>query len=149
MAIGALTGAVGLYFGMVGLGTLPPPSKINGPVWIALCAGLAFLSAGIAVIVRGALRLDDSVRELPASASVWLKTVYWLTGLVAAAGLAGICTWVAFGPGTREFHITGPISGPGGEAIGRTLFGIGAIATWLLVAAIAYSCAKKIFGKNN
>jgi len=42
-----------------------------------------------------------------------------------------------------------PIAGPVGEKIGRTVFGIGAIITWLIVAAMAHARAKKIFGKKN
>jgi hypothetical protein len=41
----------------------------------------------------------------------------------------------------------GPISGSIGEAVGRTAFGIGAIISWLIVAAMARAGAKKIFGK--
>ena len=149
VAIGALTAAAGFYFGLVGLGAVPAPSKINGPLWIALCVALVFLAAGIALIVRGALGIDDQSSELPAGAPVWVAMVYWLAGVLAAAGLAGIGTWVAFGGGTRQFSISGFISGPVGEGIGRAIFGIGAIITWLLVAAMAHRGAKKIFGKKS
>jgi hypothetical protein len=42
----------------------------------------------------------------------------------------------------------GPIGGPVGETVGRTAFGIGAIISWLIVAAMARATAKKIFSKN-
>jgi len=80
---------------------------------------------------------------------VWIATVYWLAGVLAAAGLAGIGTWVAFGGGTRAFSMSGFISGPLNESIGRTVFGIGAIITWLLVVLMARAGAKKIFGKKS
>jgi hypothetical protein len=80
---------------------------------------------------------------------VWIATVYWLAGVLAAAGLAGIGTWVAFGAGARHLTMSGPIGGPLGEGIGRTLFGIGAIITWLLVIALARTGAKKIFGRKS
>lgn len=144
-----LTAAAGAYFGLVGFEIAPPPSRINGPLWIALFVGLVFLSAGIAVIVRGALGINDQSSELPAGTPAWLNMIYWLAGLLAAAGLAGIGTWVVFGGGTREFSMSGFISGPLGELFGRTIFGIGAIMAWLFVAALAHLGAKKIFGKKN
>jgi hypothetical protein len=110
--------------------------------------GPVFLAGGVAVIVRGATGVDDQSGDLPADTPVWVATIYWLSGVLAAAGLAGIGTWVAFGGGTRQFSMTGLISAPVGEGIGRTLFGIGAIITWVLVAAMARLGAKKIFRKK-
>jgi hypothetical protein len=72
MGFGALTAVAGLYFCLVGFGALPPPGRVNGPNWIVTCAGLVFLAGGAAVIVRGELGVDDSVRELPDDAPAWL-----------------------------------------------------------------------------
>jgi len=149
MGFGLLTAAFGLYFCLVGLGMLPMPSRHHGPDWLVVCAGLVFLAAGGAVVVRGELGLDDSERELPVGAPAWLTSIYALCGLVAAAGLAAIGTWVAFGSGHRGFKMSGPISGPVGEGLGRTLFGIGAIVTWILVIHIARVTARKILGKKD
>jgi hypothetical protein len=54
IAIGAIAAAAGLYFVLVSLGVLPPPGRKNPqtPLWIAFCAGLGFLLAGIAVVSR-------------------------------------------------------------------------------------------------
>ena len=90
---------------------------------------MVFLATGISVIVRGLSGVDDRSGSLPDDAPAWMKTVYWLDSVIAAAGLAGIGTWVAFGGGARHFSMTGPITGPVGEGIGRTVFGIGAIIT--------------------
>jgi hypothetical protein len=149
MGFGALTAAAGLYFCLVGFGMLPPPGRVNGPLWIVTCAGLVFLAGGVAVIVRGELGLDDRARELPNDAPAWLRTIYILAGLVAAAGLAGIGTWVAFGGGHHGIKISGPISGPVGDGIGRTAFGIGAIVTWILFIHMARVGARKLFGKKD
>jgi len=149
MGFGLLTAAFGLYFCLVGIGVLPMPNRAHGPNWIVVCAGLVFLAAGGAVVVRGELGLDDSERELPVDAPAWLTSIYALCGLVAAAGLAAIGTWVAFGDGHRGFKMSGPISGPVGEGLGRTLFGIGTIVTWILVIHIARVTARKIFGKKD
>jgi hypothetical protein len=149
IAIGILTAAAGLYFALVGIEAVPPPSRINGPIWLSFLAGVVFLAAGLSVIIRGLSGADDRSGDLPDSAPAWMKTVYWLDSVIAAAGLAGIGTWVAFGGGTRHFSMSGPIIGPLGEGIGRTVFGIGAIITWLIVLAFARAGAKKIFGKKD
>lgn len=149
LAIGAVTGAFGFYLCLVGLEIAPPPSRINGPVWLATAAGLAFLCAGVSVTVRGLLCMDDDMRELPADAPVWMHAVYWLSALIAAAALASIGTWVAFGGGDRNISISGPFTGPVGEGVGRTIFGIGTILTWLMVILLARAGAKRIFGKKN
>lgn len=148
IAIGAVVAAGGFYFMLVGLAIVPPPSHSEAPGWVAFCCGLAFFAAGLSVLMRGALGLSDTVREIPADAPWALKTIYWLCGVIAAASLAGVGTWVAFGPGTRHFTLSGAIGGPVGEGIGRTMFGIGAILAWLIVAALAHASAKKIFGKK-
>jgi hypothetical protein len=147
--VGALTAAAGLYFCLVGLSLLPPPSKINGPIWLALSAGLAFFAAGFSVLMRGLSGADDGSDDLPNDVPAWMKTVYWLDSVIAPAGLAGVATWIAFGGGTRQFSMSGPIVGPIGEGIGRTVFGIGAIITWLMVIALARSGVRKIFGKKS
>jgi hypothetical protein len=149
IAIGILTAVAGLYFALVGIEALPPPSRINGPIWLSLFVGVVFLATGISVIVRGLSGADDRSSSLPEDAPTWMKTVYWLDSVIAAAGLAGIGTWIAFGAGTRHFSMARPIAGPVGEGIGRTVFGIGAIIAWLIVLAIARAGAKKIFGKKD
>jgi hypothetical protein len=147
-AIGAATAAAGLYFALVGVDALPPPGRINGPVWLALAVGVVFLASGISVIVRGLSGAGDQSGNLPDDAPVWMKTVYWLDSVIVAAGLAAIGSWVAFGAGARHFSMGGPVFGPVGEAVGRTAFGLGAIIAWLIVLVFARAGAKKIFGKK-
>ncbi len=45
LAIGAARAAGGIYFVLVGFGFAPPPSRINGPQWLATCDGLVFVPA--------------------------------------------------------------------------------------------------------
>ena len=149
IAIGTLTAAAGAYFGLVGFEIVPPPSRINGPIWISLFVGLVFFAGGVSVIVSDATGAYDRSGDLPADAPLWVATVYWLSSVLAAAGLAGIGSWVAFGAGTRHFSISGFFSGSVGEGIGRTVFGIGAIISWLIVLVFARAGAKNIFGKKN
>ncbi len=149
LAIGAVCCAFGFYMVMVGVGVLPPPSRINGPIWLAAAAGLAFLSAGVSVIVRGLLCVDTHERELPHDAPAWMQTIYWLSSLAALVALASIGTWVAFGGGDRNISVSGPFTGPAGEDVGRMIFTVATIMTWLMVIALARHGAKKIFRKKN
>ncbi|HEY5305196.1 MAG TPA: hypothetical protein VIJ52_00815 [Pseudolabrys sp.] len=148
LIVGAITGAFGLYMCLVGVGMLPPPSRINGPVWLAAAAGLAFLCAGVSVMLRGLIGMDDRQSELPADAPLWVLVTYWLTAVIAAASLASIGTWIAFGYGDRPISISGPFTGPVGEDVGRTVFGIGTLLSWFIVVTLARHGARKIFGKK-
>jgi hypothetical protein len=149
LAIGTAVGGGGLYFVLVGIGLLPAPSRTYAPGSVIVCCGLVFFATGISVLVRGWLGLDDKVQELPEESPAAIKIVYSLSGLTAVAALAGVGTWVAFGTGERHFSVSGPISGPVGDGIGRIVFGIGAILTWLIVVVMARASARKIFGKKS
>src|SRR3972149_3258187 len=151
LLIGTIAAAFGLYFILMGFGLLPEPSKRNAPLWIGIPAGLAFLCAGACVIVRGLLGLDDKQGDLPDDAPLWMKAVYYYSGTVAAGGLASVGTWIAFGAGPRHFNmsVSGFFSGSAGAGIGRAVFGLGAILTWLLVIAMARRSARKVFGNKS
>lgn len=149
LGVGAASAAFGFYLCLVGFGALPIPSRINGPLWLAACAGLAFLCAGLSVIVRGLLVMNNQATELPRNAPFWMQAVYWLSAVIAATAIASVGTWVAVGYGDRHISISGPMTGPVGEGVGRTVFGIGAIIAWLLVVALARTGLKKIFGKKS
>lgn len=148
-AIGVAVAAFGVYFGLIGFEVVSPPSRVNGPIWLALVVALIVAPTGLTLIVRALSGTDDDSSDLPDDAPVWMKCVYWLDAVIAAAGLATIASWVAFGPGTRHFAMSGPIFGPVGESIGRTVFGIGAIITWLIVLVFARAGVKKIFGRKD
>jgi hypothetical protein len=76
-----------------------------------------------------------------------MRLFYYVLGLTAAAALASIGTWVAFGPGPRAFSGTGMflLSREAGETVGRIVFGFGAVLTWLITVALAVSGARKLF----
>ena len=71
-----------------------------------------------------------------------LRVAYYLLGLAVVGALATVGTWVAFGPGERAFAVSLPFlgSGPASPWIGRAVFGVGAVLTWLffVVAAVAW-----------
>lgn len=149
LAIGAVLTGSGIYFALVGLGTVPAPSKLHGPNWIALAVGLVFAAAGVNVLMRGWLGLPDNEPNLPADTPVALVALQWFSAVAVIVALASIGTWIAFGAGTRQFSMSVPIPYSWSEVIGRAMFGFGAIFTWLMAALMAYAGAKKFFGKKN
>jgi hypothetical protein len=148
LAFGALVAGGGFYFVLVGLSLLPGPSKLNGPNWLALAVGLVFFAAGVSVLVRGLLGVPDDQPDLPADAPAAFKVIQWVAMFVILAALASIASWIAFGTGPRAFTISAPISGSLAATIGRTMFGIGAVITWLMAALVAYAGVMKLLGKK-
>ena len=144
---GLLAVAMGLFLLLVSLGVVPvKPRSVHAPIWILSAAGLAFLLAGISIAV-GAIHGVSATGEVPKDASWWMRMFYYVLGLTAAAALASIGTWVAFGPGPRAFSGTGMflLSREAGETVGRIVFGFDAVLTWLITVALAVSGARKLF----
>jgi hypothetical protein len=149
LVIGAFVTAGGAYFVLAGAGLMPPPGQAHAPGWIVALFGVTLALGGIVVTLRGYLNMDDSERDAPADAPLWIKLTFWLSGVGIAACLATIATWIALGDGERGFRVAGFFSGPAGDGIGRIVFGIGAIMTWLAVIAFVRVGARRIFGKQS
>jgi hypothetical protein len=147
LTIGAVCAAGGAYFILVGLGLAPPPSKINGPMWLSTCVGLVFLAGSVMVLVRGWLGVRDS-EELPVDAPRALVALQWLAVVACCGGLASAATWVAFGEGSRQFVLPLPLPGDYGELLGRAAFGLGAIMSWMIALAMAHIGMKKLFNRE-
>ena len=63
--------------------------------------------------------------------------VQYLLGLGITMSLASIASWVAFGPGPRQFGGSGTFGGGAvSETLGRAVFGLGAGLTWLFVITL-------------
>jgi len=148
LAIGAVFAGAGIYFILVALGLAASPSRLYGPDWLAFATGLVFLAGGVSVTVRGWLAVPDHQSNLPADAPAAAAAIQWLAALLIIVALASIGTWIAFGSGEREFGTNLPVQGSLRESIGRVAFGIGAVITWLMAAAVAYSGVKRILGKS-
>lgn len=149
---GLFTAAMGGFLVLVGLAVIPAnPRSVNAPLWVATVAGLCFLLAGISVVV-GAIHGVSDTGELPKDTGWWVRLFYYLVGVFMAGALASIGSWVAFGPGARAFSGTGlfMLSPEANATIGRIVFGLGAVLTWLITIAIAVSGARKLFpGKSS
>ncbi len=154
LAIGVVFAGGGLYLALSGAGLAPSPSPLHGPNWLALAVGLVFFATGLSVLVRGWLAVPDNQPNLPAGTPAIFVAIQWLAAFVIIAGLASVATWIGFGDGDRHFSLSMPFGSSnakitGGEAIGRAMFGLGAIITWLMAAGVAYAGLNKIFGKKS
>jgi hypothetical protein len=147
---GLLAIALGLFTLLVGLGIVPvDPRSVHGPMWIATAAGICFLLAGISVAV-GAIYGVSETGELPKDTGWWMRLFYTVIAVIIAGALASIGSWVAFGPGPRAFSGTGLflLSREASDLVGRILFGLGAVLTWLFTIAIAVRGARELFYKK-
>lgn len=152
---GGIVMLAGLPTTLIGLGILQPtPKSLHAPLWVALCAGLAFMLAG-ATIALGAVSKDiEADGSLPKTAPLPLRIVHYLMGLGIVMALALLGSWVAFGPGERNFKSTisflgGSHSFASGETIGRAMFGIGAVLCWLFLIAVARQGWRKLFADDS
>jgi hypothetical protein len=148
----AIAAAFGVFYILLGLRLLPisdAAAHENDPHWLVFCVGLAFLLAGVAVALQ-AFGHANAAGELPAAAPRWMRAGQHLTAFMIVACLAAIGTWIAFGPGEREFSGGLPFLSPSANSmIGRIAFGVGAVLTWLCLAAIAVSGLRKHFASAN
>jgi hypothetical protein len=92
-----------------------PAAERSAPQWVVFLAGAMFSLLGMTLI-------------LPPSAERVIR-------LLAASGVtcfAAVFSWVAFGPGVRQFSTSvsigiGTTTATGSEMLGRILFGAGAV----------------------
>ncbi len=145
--------AIGLYVMLAAGGFAPIPNarnSINGPVWVALVSGGAFVLAGLIVLSRGMAGDGCFAGPLPEDAPYWLRLGQYLAVLSLFVTFAAIGSWVAMGPGTRTFNMSVPwfVSDEAGERFGRFAFAVGALITWACAIAIGVTGARKLFGKQ-
>jgi hypothetical protein len=149
--LGIAFAAAGLYFMLAGMGVVPLPSETNSPMAIVVCAGLAFLFAGLTLVVRARVGMTDQQSDVPESAPLWAKLSYRMLGIGVAGALAAIGTWIAIGSGPRAFTISAPFGQmqTTGELVGRSVFGLGAVIVWIYVIALTVSTVRKLFDRNS
>jgi hypothetical protein len=102
-------------------------------------AGMAFVFGGFAVVIQTCVRVTpEPGNDLTPGTPFWVRTTLHLLSLAIVVSLATIGTWVAFGPGERDFSNTIPfLSAWLNESLGRTVFGFGAMLTWFILIVMA------------
>jgi len=147
MFLGLLAAAMGLLIVLASLGVVFPGAKVAGNErWIGVVAGGIFLLAGIVVVIQTWFATPTTPEgELPPGTPLWIRATIYGFILIIVAALAGIATWVAFGPGTREFSgFTSFLPRWLDEAAGRAVFGTGAILTWVILLVMAVAGLKRL-----
>lgn len=148
IAVGILTSAIGIVPLLMALGILPHGHDASDPTppWVIWLVGQAFLCAGIALVMKGAVGSANDAR-LPARAPRLLRIAYDLMVIVIVCSLAVLVTWVAFGPGARHFSVSGGglsmrTSGAG-DTLGRVAFGFGSVLIWCIAGAIVVTMVRR------
>jgi hypothetical protein len=142
--LGLVGVAIGLLVILLCLGVLgsAPTSKPPENTWLGVAFGIAFLFAGISAIIQAvAVRGYPTTAELPASSPAWLRLLHTLLGLGVIISLGAIFTWIAVGPGKREFTGSGAIFG---ETVGRIAFGVGAMLFWVALAIFVVTKLRRL-----
>lgn len=120
---------------LVGLGVIPAEGK-HAPAWVITAAGGAFAVGGLVLLIQAFGGASATTGELPAEAPGWMRSAQWLLSVGIWALMAVIGSWIAFGPGPREFSMSlGGLEASSPGLVGRIGFGIGAVITWLGFAA--------------
>ena len=149
---GLLAVAMGLFLLLVGLGVVPmEPRAGDGPLWIATAAGIAFMLAGISVAV-GAIHGVSETGELPKDTGWWMRLFYYVIGrgdrrLRSPASARGSPSVRARAPSAAP--ACSCCRAEASDMVGRIVFGLGAVLTWLVTIAIAVSGARKLFSGSD
>jgi len=136
--MGAMFLVCGLFPVLIAQGVITPdnPSPDNAPPWVLMCAGAAFMSAGLAIIVDYAIEKvavqpdGDFVPGTPMGVRIFNLVI----GGIIVGAMTAMFGWVAFGTGPRHFTTTiyfpfmpAPLRERSGEMSGRIIFGFGTI----------------------
>ena len=151
IAVGLLTVALGLMPVLAMAGLLPRAqnSAESAPSWVGLLIGLAFVCAGLLVVMRELAGIGNDARALMVQNLPWpLHAACDLLVGVIIFSMAAIFTWVAFGPGPRHFSVSVGMlfwtrTSGGGDAVGRAAFGFGAVLFWLFAVAFVRDAARR------
>jgi len=149
IGVGIAFAVAGLYV-MLGAAGYAPMPESNSPAFIGFCAGAAFLFAGLTCMVRARAGMLNMETEIPDGAPRWMQVSYRVLAIGAAGALAIVGTYVAIGSGPRAFSLSAPfVEMPTtGEAIGRTVFGLGAVIVWIIVIALTVGTVRKLFDRR-
>jgi len=146
VVLGLVVALMGCLVIGIAIGIIPADST-RDPRWIGVAAGLAFVLAGAAVIVGFAVAGGAAPDgDLPPGTPFGVRLTQYLLGLGIVGLLTAIAVSVAFGPGPRQFNVTGlPFLGPkAGETMGRVVFGFGAVLSAAFFVVLAVVSARRL-----
>jgi hypothetical protein len=150
IACGVLAVAMGIFILLSSIGIIPSREAAGSEHWIGVIAGMAFVFAGIAVIIQTCAKVTATPDgELPPGTPMWIRAMLFILMLAIVASLGAIGTWVAFGTGEREFGSSIPFLPRWlNEPLGRTVFGFIAVLTWLIFAVMAVVGTRRLRGRK-
>ena len=106
IACGVVALVIGVFIVLSAFGIIPSRGSSGGGRWIGVIAGMAFVFGGLAVVIQTCAKASpDGV--LPSNAPAWVGTTLYLLSVAIVMSLGAIGTWIAFGPGEREFTRAG------------------------------------------
>ncbi len=146
VGVGIAFSAAGLYFILGAAGYLPMPDG-NGPSFLGFCVGAAFLFAGVTCMVRARDGLVAHEIDMSEAAPHPIKLSTRMLAIGAAGALATIGTWIALASGPHAFDVSGSIPTTG-ELVGRSVFALGAVITWIVVIALTVGTVRKLFDRR-
>jgi hypothetical protein len=128
LLVATLSTLTGFLIVLLAADALPLTDPLrNGPRWVIILSGLAFLLAGVLTVLVELQRYEAATGAV--SLVGILRT---LIGLLLVLIFLTLGNWVAFGPGDRDIQATlstplfGAASGSS-SFLGRAAFGIGAV----------------------
>jgi hypothetical protein len=128
LLVAALATLTGCLIVLLAVGAIPlRNSFVNGPRWVIILSGLAFLLAGVLAVLFELQRQEASP---PLTSMIGILRT--LTGLLLVLIFVTLGNWVAFGPGERDIQtsLSTPLFGSSetsGGFLGRAAFGTGAV----------------------
>jgi hypothetical protein len=140
--------AIGLFYILYSAGIVGPAPRHgnDGPGWLGFVFGLIFLFGGMAVIIQTvATGGDPSASDLPASTPRGLRLIHHVMAWAIVGMLGIVFSWVAIGPGQRDFTGSGSIVG---ETGGRIAFGIGAVLIWIVLLAMVFVGVRRLLARK-
>ena len=132
IACASVSIAIGAFVILSSLGLIPSKGAQSEQL-VGFAIGSSFMLGGSAVIVQTFARGRG------------MRRTQFLLSLGILASLATIQTWVAFGPGDRQFQSSTPfLPSWAGEPVGRAAFALGAMLCWaVFLAAVAIGLARR------
>lgn len=114
-AYGWMCVLISLYPFALALGVVAPDEPVNAPNWVLAMVGIVFLTAGCMILLGGKSPTNDLLAAILLFS--FSATGIWVALFSSADGFSGGVPFVS-----RETNV----------ALGRGLFGIGAIITFLM-----------------